>query len=88
MQRLSENQRAFYFIPIILKGRVRIAPMNLITTSSVNPTILKGRRIIQTSGNSISITIAIGQHNTSSIHQRINPINILIVDSHTKLSPF
>jgi hypothetical protein len=62
-----------------------MAPMNLITTSSVNPTILNGRRISQTSGNSTSITIAMGQHSTSSMHQRINPINVLMTDYHSKL---
>jgi hypothetical protein len=62
--------------------------MNLITTSSVNPTILNGRRISQTRGNNTSITMAIGQHSTSSRHQRINPINILMAEQPTKLSPY
>jgi hypothetical protein len=65
-------------MPKILKGKVRIAPMNLITASSVNLTILNGRRISQTSGNNTSITIASGQHTANSVHQRISPINILM----------
>jgi hypothetical protein len=44
----------------------------------VNPTILKGKRISQTSGNNTSIIMAIGQQSTSSMHQRINPTNILM----------
>jgi len=75
-------------MPITRKGNVRIAPINLITTSSVNPTILKGKRISQTSGNNTSITRAIGQHSTSSMHQRINPIKILMSLLKTKGSPF
>jgi hypothetical protein len=75
-------------MPKILKGSISMAAMNLITASMVNPTILNGRRKSQTSGNNTSITIAIGQHRTSSMHQRINPINILMSNSHTKLSPF
>jgi hypothetical protein len=78
----------FYFIPITLKGNVRIAPMNLITTSSVNPTILKGKRISQTSGNNTTIIMAIGQQSTSRIHQRINPIKILMSLSEQNVRHF
>lgn len=53
--------------------------MNLIMASSVNPTILNGRRISQTKGNNTSITMATGQHNTSSMHHRMNPVNILML---------
>jgi len=45
--------------------------MNLKTNSSVNPIILKGRRINQISGRKNIRTNARGQHITNKIHQRI-----------------
>lgn len=60
------------------KGNKRIAPINLNTTSRVNPTILKGRRINQIKGNrNISIR-ASGQQSTNKINQRRIAISVLI----------
>jgi hypothetical protein len=60
------------------KGNKRIAPINLNTTSRVNPTILKGRRISQTIGNRNISTRAKGQQSTNKIHQRRIAISVLI----------
>jgi hypothetical protein len=67
-----------YMAFIRRKGNKRIAPINLNTTSRVNPTILKGRRINQIIGNRNISTSANGQQRTNKIHQRRIAISVLI----------
>jgi hypothetical protein len=57
----------------IRKGKSKRAPIILKTKSSVNPMILKGRRISQINGKSIIISRAIGQHNTKSMAHNTTP---------------
>ena len=53
--------------------------MSLNTNSRVNPTILKGSRIIHIKGSRNNMTNAIGQHSTNKIHQRIIAIIVFII---------
>jgi len=61
-----------------LKGNISTAPINLKTISRVNPTILKGIDINQTSGRRNIITSARGQHRTNRIHHNKKAIIVLI----------
>jgi hypothetical protein len=61
-----------------LNGNKKIFPISLNTTSSVKPTIRKGRRINQISGNKNNMSNASGQHTTNNRHQTARAINILI----------
>ena len=63
---------------ITLKGNISTAPMNLKTTSSVKPIILKGSDINQTSGRRKIITSASGQQRTKRIHHNKKAIIVLI----------
>jgi hypothetical protein len=55
-----------------------MAPINLNTTSRVNPTIRKGSSINHMSGKRKIITSANGQHKTNKMHQRRKAIRVLI----------
>ena len=59
-----------------LNGSIRTAPINLKTTSSVNPIILNGSSISQMMGRININAKANGQHNAKSINQR----RIAIID--------
>ena len=67
-------------MPTSLKGSIKTAPMNLKTAAIVKPTIRKGNKKSQTSGNKNSKTMAIGQHMTSRIPQRTITAKSLIVN--------
>jgi len=57
-----------------LKGNIKTAPINLKTSSILNPKILNGSNSSQTMGNKKIMTIASGQHMTNKIHHRRKPI--------------
>jgi hypothetical protein len=72
----------FYAIPqsarMTLKGNNRMAFSSLKMMSIENPTILNGKRISQTNGNSMSIKRAIGQQVMKRKAQRIKAMNVRI----------
>ena len=69
------NQRT----PNSRKGSINIVPINLKTTSSVNPIILNGNSSNQSTGSKNSSTNANGQQSTSKMHQRIMAMNVFII---------
>jgi hypothetical protein len=75
----THGTRTVHYLPFTsLKGNIRIAPMSLNSASSVNPTILKGRRISQIKGNKKISTSAKGQQITNKMHQRIRAMSVLM----------
>jgi hypothetical protein len=62
----------------IRNGKSSMALISLNTISSVNPIILKGRRISQINGSKNTRTNAKGQHITNKMHQRIMARRVLM----------
>jgi hypothetical protein len=84
----KKNLAGCYLERIIRNGNIRIAPISLITASSVMPIILKGSSNNHTMGKRTSITSAMGQQTTSRKHHSINPMNILMLTFFTKDAPY
>gem|GEM_PF-5300774 len=66
------------YLPNILKGNIRTAPINLNTSSSVSPTILNGNKISHKIGRIKTNANATGQHITNRMHQSKMAITDLI----------
>ena len=88
LQSVEKKLTGGYLGRITRNGNIRMAPISLITASSVMPIILKGSSNNQTMGKRTSIISAMGQQTTSRKHHSINPINILIEPLLTKDAPY
>ncbi|MCU0399360.1 MAG: DUF3817 domain-containing protein [Cyclobacteriaceae bacterium] len=69
---------AWNWFSVLVALAASIPLITLNTTSSVKPTIRKGKRINHTNGKSTSMIKAIGQQITKRINQSTSPIKVLI----------